>query len=418
MNYKYILHEKSPLAKAIRHLLQMFAVPADHIIAEGQHFAVKDGSMIHMGILPLLTTLRTTAEDAELRAFIGADAEVRPLVNEWVSTALLVSADAMGERAAAGTPFAKHVFAEIEKCVETSNVQKSFLVGTPRATVADYLLYAAIHAHPNGAAETLPSTVAWSLHAQGDAFLAPILSESATTAAAATAKAAKGNKPMYVKPSEEEILRRRLEKEKEKQEKLAKLAQANSGAAAAADPQSAKDDKAQQKKGRQEPAPLDPNRLDLRVGRFINVKRHPDADRLYVEEMDLGSEKRTIVSGLVEHYTIEELDNSLCIAVCNMKPKPLKGITSHGMVLCASNDNALRLVRPPEGAQPGDRIVFNDAFDPAKLQETKQLSSAVMSEYVGFLRTDGEGIVRWRDTPAQHANGVLKIPEVTNAAVK
>ncbi|RNF26439.1 putative tyrosyl-tRNA synthetase [Trypanosoma conorhini] len=416
MSHKYILQGNSSLHKAVQCLLQMFSVPVDRVITAGEHFAVKDGAMIHVGLLPLLTVLRSTTQTAELRAFAGAEAEVRPLVNQWVSMALLLSADVAGDRTTActTTPLAKHVFAEIERCVESFDLKQGFLAGTPRATVADFLLYAAIHSHPNGLAEALPSTLAWSLHAQRDAYLTPILSNSAAEAAA-TVNASKTKKTVYVKPSEEEILRRRQEKEKEKQAKLAQAAEAPTPVTSPG----AQEGKTRKKsEPRKVAATLDPNRLDIRVGRFNKVERHPDADRLYVEEMDLGSEKRKIVSGLVEHYTAEELEGSLCLAVCNMKPKALKGITSEGMVLCASNAGALRLVRPPEGAKPGDRIMFADAFDAEALQETKQLSGNEMGELIGFLHTDSEGVVQWRDIPAQHANGVMRVLDVPNAAVK
>lgn len=50
------------------------------------------------------------------------------------------------------------------------------------------------------------------------------------------------------------------------------------------------------------------SRLDLRVGKIVGVKKHPDADSLYVEDVDLGEgQTRTIVSGLVKHVPIEEV---------------------------------------------------------------------------------------------------------------
>ncbi|RNE98279.1 putative tyrosyl-tRNA synthetase [Trypanosoma rangeli] len=416
MSHKYILQGNSPLRKAVECLLQMFSVPADHVIAEGEHFAVKDGLMTHVGILPLLTVLRSTTQNAELQAFVGVEAEVRPLVNQWVSTALLLSADVVSDRAISctTTPLARHVFAEVERCVESFGLKQSFLAGTPRATVADFLLYAAIHGYPNGLTEALPSTLAWSLHAQSDAYLAPILSKSGAEALAA-AKAPNAKKVVYARPSVEEILRRRQEKEKEKQAKLAQTAKSSTSATSSG----AQEGNAQKKSESEDAdAALGPNRLSIRVGRFNKVERHPDADRLYVEEMDLGSEKRTIVSGLVEHYKAEELEGSLCLIVCNMKPKPLKGITSEGMVLCASKTDTLRLVRPPEGAKPGDRIMFADAFNADAPEEMKQLSGNVMSGLIGFLHTDHEGVLHWRDVPAQHANGVIRVPDVTNAVVR
>lgn len=77
--------------------------------------------------------------------------------------------------------------------------------------------------------------------------------------------------------------------------------------------------------------PVDISRLDLRIGRIIEVSKHPDADALYVEKMDLGEEKpRTIVSGLVNHYAVDEMKNRLVVVFCNLKPAKMRGILSEG----------------------------------------------------------------------------------------
>lgn len=70
---------------------------------------------------------------------------------------------------------------------------------------------------------------------------------------------------------------------------------------------------------------------------LIAVKKHPDADSLYVEEVDVGEGKnRTIVSGLVKHVPIEEMQDRVAIFMCNLKPAKMRGITSEGMLMCAS----------------------------------------------------------------------------------
>lgn len=82
---------------------------------------------------------------------------------------------------------------------------------------------------------------------------------------------------------------------------------------------------------------ITPSRLDIRVGRIVDVSRHPDADALYVEKIDLGeNEPRTIVSGLVNFVPIEEMQNRLVVVLCNLKAAKMRGIESQGMVLCAS----------------------------------------------------------------------------------
>lgn len=99
---------------------------------------------------------------------------------------------------------------------------------------------------------------------------------------------------------------------------------------------------------------IDIGRVDLRIGKIVNgntskcridqlywllftVKKHPDADSLYVEEVDVGEGKtRTIVSGLVKHVPIEEMMNRIAVFMCNLKPAKMRGITSEGMLMCAS----------------------------------------------------------------------------------
>lgn len=84
--------------------------------------------------------------------------------------------------------------------------------------------------------------------------------------------------------------------------------------------------------------PVDISRLDLRIGRIIDVSKHPDADSLYVETMDLGEEKpRTIVSGLVNHYTVDEMKNRLVVVFCNLKPAKMRGVLSEGKILFKKN---------------------------------------------------------------------------------
>ncbi len=64
-----------------------------------------------------------------------------------------------------------------------------------------------------------------------------------------------------------------------------------------------------------------PSRIDLRVGHVLKVDKHPQADALYVEEIDVGEEKpRQVVSGLVKHMAAEDLQGKFVILVCNLKP--------------------------------------------------------------------------------------------------
>lgn len=58
----------------------------------------------------------------------------------------------------------------------------------------------------------------------------------------------------------------------------------------------------------QEDAKVDVSRLDLRIGRIITAEKHPDADSLYVEQVDVGeASPRTVVSGLVKHIPLDQV---------------------------------------------------------------------------------------------------------------
>lgn len=86
-----------------------------------------------------------------------------------------------------------------------------------------------------------------------------------------------------------------------------------------------------------EPVEDGPHRLDIRVGKIVEVSKHPDADSLYVEKIDLGEAiPRTIVSGLAKYVPIEQMENRLVAVLCNLKPAKMRGVESQGMVLCAS----------------------------------------------------------------------------------
>jgi len=105
-------------------------------------------------------------------------------------------------------------------------------------------------------------------------------------------------------------------------------------------------------------------KVELRVARITAVERHPKADKLFIESVDLGTEKRQIVSGLVGHYTSEELAGRNVVMVTNLKPARLRGVESQGMLL-AAQDGVQVEVLFADHAQPGERITLEG--EPAEL---------------------------------------------------
>jgi len=127
-------------------------------------------------------------------------------------------------------------------------------------------------------------------------------------------------------------------------------------------------------------APVDIGRLDLRVGHIRSAKKHPDADALYVEEVDVGEEKaRTVISGLVRFVPEEEMQDRMAVILCNLKPSKMRGIMSEAMVMCASTPDKVEILAPPAGAKPGDVVeVAGIARAPdAQLNPKKKIFEAV-----------------------------------------
>jgi aminoacyl tRNA synthase complex-interacting multifunctional protein 1 len=139
--------------------------------------------------------------------------------------------------------------------------------------------------------------------------------------------------------------------------------------------------------------------LDIRVGAVLEVEKHPDADALYVEKIDVGeAEPRTVVSGLVSYMPAEALRDARVLVVCNLQARNMKGIKSEGMVLCAStggeDDRKVELLVAPEGSQPGERVWFGGEEDgaaaPAAFSSSQIKKKKVWERVAETLKTDGE----------------------------
>lgn len=94
-------------------------------------------------------------------------------------------------------------------------------------------------------------------------------------------------------------------------------------------------------------------KIHLRVVRVLSAEKVEGTEKLMRLKVDLGNEQREIVSGIAKHYTTEQLVGMNVVMVVNLKPAKIRGIVSHGMILAASNDEALQVVSTdmPVGSQ-------------------------------------------------------------------
>ena len=99
------------------------------------------------------------------------------------------------------------------------------------------------------------------------------------------------------------------------------------------------------------------DKLDLRIGTILSAEKVQKADKLLKLEVDLGFEKRTIVSGIAQHFAPESLVNKQVIVVANLAPRKMRGIESQGMILTAEEPNGkLVLVNPDSFATAGSNV--------------------------------------------------------------
>jgi len=97
-------------------------------------------------------------------------------------------------------------------------------------------------------------------------------------------------------------------------------------------------------------------RFDVRIARIVDVKEHPNADKLYVLQIDLGDERRQVVAGIRKDYPIEGLRGRKVVVLANLEPANLRGIESRGMLLAGEDEATVGLLIPPEDVPLGSQI--------------------------------------------------------------
>ena len=113
------------------------------------------------------------------------------------------------------------------------------------------------------------------------------------------------------------------------------------------------------------------SKLDLRVAKVLDVKDHPQADKLYLIHLDLGQMgKRVIVAGMKPYYSKEEMKGKNIIIVSNLKPANIRGIKSNGMLLAAEDGKGTCSLLDPGNSKPGSEIIIEGIIkEPEKVLE-------------------------------------------------
>ncbi|MFP4001384.1 MAG: class I tRNA ligase family protein, partial [Thermoplasmata archaeon] len=154
-------------------------------------------------------------------------------------------------------------------------------------------------------------------------------------------------------------------------------------------------------------------KLDLRVGKITKVKEHPNADKLYINRVDIGDEERTLVAGLKPYYDKEEMEGKKIVVVANLEPAKLRGIESEGMMLAAQEGETVSLLQPYGEVgenilgtkKDAEEISFDDfqkfefetaRWDDGKIITSKELDSVKSERFEGIsvvLVDDGKALL-------------------------
>ncbi len=98
-------------------------------------------------------------------------------------------------------------------------------------------------------------------------------------------------------------------------------------------------------------------KIDLKVGTIISAGKVEKADKLLQLEIDLGFEKRTILSGIAQHFSPEEITGKQVVVVANLAPRKMRGIESNGMILMAEDaEGKLHFVKPENAIGNGSGV--------------------------------------------------------------
>merc|ERR1712078_83825 len=168
------------------------------------------------------------------------------------------------------------------------------------------------------------------------------------------------------------------------------------------------------------------NFLDIRTGKILSVTEHEEADSLFVETIDVGDEDgpRTIVSGLRPYMPASDLEGKECIVLCNLKPRNMRGVKSHGMLLCASDkevegEEKVEILNPKDGTPVGERLCFGSFVPseelPAPDGPNKIQKKKIWEKVQADLKTDAEGAAKWKGLALLSSAGQVTCASLKNS---
>lgn len=97
-------------------------------------------------------------------------------------------------------------------------------------------------------------------------------------------------------------------------------------------------------------------KLDIRIARVLEVKDHPNADKLLLLKIDTGEKQKQIVAGIKNFYKQEDLLGRQVVVIDNLEPVTIRGQTSEGMLLVAQGEEAISVLIPDKPVKEGSKV--------------------------------------------------------------
>ena len=97
-------------------------------------------------------------------------------------------------------------------------------------------------------------------------------------------------------------------------------------------------------------------KIQFKIAEIISVSPHPNADKLYVLEVKVGDQQKTLVAGIRPFYSEDELKGKKVVVVDNLEPASIRGVESQGMILAASTKETLSIISPERPIPNGTNV--------------------------------------------------------------
>ena len=150
-------------------------------------------------------------------------------------------------------------------------------------------------------------------------------------------------------------------------------------------------------------------KLDLKTAKVVDVQNHPNADKLYVLTIELGSEKRTLVAGLRQYLKPEELLQRAIVIVANLKPHNFRGVESKGMLLAAEKEGRVIPLQPK--SRPGTSVVVAGITSRPAAQVT-------IEEFAKVILTTKDKIVVYKGKQLRTEDGPVVVDIADGATIR